>query len=228
MVNNDEFRISLINSLSKNSEIIQFYQDNEFQPLWVGNDRKNRERRSYFFKELKNVSKHVLPALRYDLDYLKRQARSAKSSSELGLTEALITLKFIDYSSNLQTGVLKPSSVDKEIVRKVPYRTSTAYLETISSVSPADFFRGLQPQSKQYSLLLQEKLRLERIIAQGGWNSDLPDELIRPGDVGEKVVLLRNALIKRGYLKRNSSEVYDGNLRRAVQLFQLRHGLASQ
>ena len=106
MVNNDEFRISLINSLSKNSEIIRFYQDNGFKPLWVGNDRKNRERRSYFFKELKNAPKHVLPALRYDLDYLKRQARSAKSSLELGLTEALITLKFIDYSSNLQTGVL--------------------------------------------------------------------------------------------------------------------------
>ena len=110
------------------------------------------------------------------------------------------------------------------MLRKVPYRTTTAYLETIRSVPPADFFRGLQPQSKQYSLLFQEKLRLEKIIAKGGWNSDLPDELIRPGDVGEKVVLLRNALINRGYLERNSSEVYDGNLRRAVQLFQLRHG----
>ena len=119
MVNSDEFRISLINSLSKNSEIIGFYKDNGFQPLWVGNDRKNRERRSYFFKELKNASKHVLPALRYDLDYLKRQAKLAKSSSDLGLAEALITLKFVDYSSSLQTGVLKPSSVDKEIVRKV-------------------------------------------------------------------------------------------------------------
>ena len=75
MVNNDEFRISLINSLSKNSEIIGFYKDNGFQPLWVGNDRKNRERRSYFFKELKNASKHVLPALRYDLDYLKSTSK---------------------------------------------------------------------------------------------------------------------------------------------------------
>ena len=46
------------------------------------------------------------------------------------------------------------------------------------------------------------------------------------GDSGDNVVLLRNALINRGYLKRNSSDMYDGNLRRAVQLFQLRHGLA--
>lgn len=225
-VNNDEFRKSLTNALSKNSDIIRFYQDNGFKPLWVGNERKARERKSYFFKELKNASKHVLPASRYDLDYLKRQAKLARSSSDLGLTEALITQKFIDFASNLQTGVLKPSSVNKEIVRKVPYRTTVVYLEKIRSVSPAKFFRSLHPQSKQYSLLLKEKTRLEKIIAKGGWNSELPNEMVRPGDEGAKVVLVRNALIKRGYLGRSSSEVYDGKLRRAVQLFQLRHGLA--
>ena len=67
---------------------------------------------------------------------------------------------------------------------------------------------------------------LEKIINKGGWYSELPSELLRPGDSGDDVVLLRNALINRGYLKRNSSDMYDGNLRRAVQLFQLRHGLA--
>jgi hypothetical protein len=68
---NDEFRKSLTNALSKNSDIIRFYQENGFKPLWVGNERKARERKLYFFKELKNASKHVLPASRYDLDYLK-------------------------------------------------------------------------------------------------------------------------------------------------------------
>jgi len=138
----------------------------------------------------------------------------------------LITLKFLNYSSNLQTGILKPASVDKEIVRKVPYRSPAAYLKTLLLVKPQEFFGGLHPQSKQYTVLLSEKKRLEKIISQGGWYSELPTELLRPGDIGESVVLLRNALIKRGYLKSNSSEVYDGNLRRAVQLFQLRHGLA--
>ena len=138
----------------------------------------------------------------------------------------MITLKFLNYSSNLQTGILKPASVDKEIVRKVPYRSPAVYLKTLLLVSPQEFFGGLHPQSKQYTVLLSEKKRLEKIISQGGWYSELPTELLRPGDMGESVVLLRNALIKRGYLKSNSSEVYDGNLRRSVQLFQLRHGLA--
>ncbi len=225
-INSVEFRFSLLSVLAKNAEIVEFYEENEFKPVWVGSDRYARERRSYFFKELKNTSKHALPTLRYDADYLKNQFRKARTATELGSIEALITLKFLNYSSNLQTGILKPASVDKEIVRRVPYRSSAAYLKTLLKVKPQEFFNGLQPQSKQYKLLLLEKKRLEKIISQGGWYSELPTELLRPGDIGDSVVLLRNALIKRGYLKSNLSEVYDGKLRRAVQLFQLRHGLA--
>ena len=226
-VNSVEFRFSLLSALSKNSEAIEFYEENNFKPLWVGRDRSSRERSSYFFKELKkNASKHALPTLRYDAIYLNNQFRKARTATELGLVEALLTSKFLEYSSNIQTGILKPASVDKEIVRKIPYRSVGDYLKTFLSVTPREFFKGLHPQSKQYSTLLTEKNRLEKIISQGGWSSELPMELLRPGDIGNEVVLLRNALIKRGYLKSNFSEIYDGNLRRAVQLFQLRHGLA--
>jgi len=225
-VNSVEFRFSLLSALSKNSEAIEFYEENNFKPIWVGRDRSSRDRSSYFFKELKNTSKHALPTLRYDAIYLNNQFRKARTATELGLVEALLTSKFLEYSSNIQTGILKPASVDKEIVRKIPYRSVGDYLKTFLSVTPREFFKGLHPQSKQYSTLLTEKNRLEKIISQGGWSSELPMELLRPGDIGNEVVLLRNALIKRGYLKSNFSEIYDGNLRRAVQLFQLRHGLA--
>ena len=225
-VNSVEFRFSLLSALSKNSEAIEFYEENNFKPIWVGRDRSSRDRSSYFFKELKNTSKHALPTLRYDAIYLNNQFRKARTATELGLVEALFTSKFLEYSSNIQTGVLKPASVDKEIVRKIPYRSVGDYLKTFLSVTPREFFKGLHPQSKQYSTLLTEKNRLEKIISQGGWISELPMELLRPGDIGNEVVLLRNALIKKGYLKSNLSENYDGNLRRAVQLFQLRHGLA--
>ena len=225
-VNSVEFRFSLLSALSKNSEAIEFYEENNFKPIWVGRDRSSRDRSSYFFKELKNTSKHALPTLRYDAIYLNNQFRKARTATELGLVEALLTSKFLEYSSNIQTGILKPASVDKEIVRKIPYRSVGDYLKTFLSVTPREFFKGLHPQSKQYSTLLTEKNRLEKIISKGGWSSELPMELLRPGDIGDDVVLLRNALIKRGYLKSNLSENYDGNLRRAVQLFQLRHGLA--
>ena len=225
-VNSVEFRFSLLSALSKNSEAIEFYEENNFKPIWVGRNRSSRDRSSYFFKELKNTSKHALPTLRYDAIYLNNQFRKARTATELGLVEALLTSKFLEYSSNIQTGILKPASVDKEIVRKIPYRSVGDYLKTFLSVTPREFFKGLHPQSKQYSTLLTEKNRLEKIISQGGWSSELPMELLRPGDIGNEVVLLRNALIKRGYLKSNFSEIYDGNLRRAVQLFKLRHGLA--
>ena len=97
-VNSVEFRFSLLSILSKNAEAIEFYEENKFEPIWVGSDRSARERTSYFFKELKNTSKHALPAFRYEADYLKNQFRKARSATELGLIEALITLKFLEYS----------------------------------------------------------------------------------------------------------------------------------
>ena len=123
----------------------------------MGRDRSSRERSSYFFKELKNTSKHALPTLRYDAIYLNNQFRNARTATELGLVEALLTSKFLEYSSNIQTGILKPASVDKEIVRKIPYRSVGDYLKTFLSVTPREFFKGLHPQSKQYSTLLTEK-----------------------------------------------------------------------
>ena len=101
-VNSIEFRFSLLSALSKNSEVIEFYEENEFKPIWVGGDRSAKERRSYFFKELGNISKHALPSKRYDANYLKNQFRQARTASELGLIEALITLKFLNYSSKVE------------------------------------------------------------------------------------------------------------------------------
>ena len=66
-----EFRFSLLSALSKYTEIAQFYEQNEFKPIWVGNNRSAKDRRSYFFKELKNASAHALPILTHDADYLK-------------------------------------------------------------------------------------------------------------------------------------------------------------
>ena len=51
-VNSVEFRFSLLSVLTKNAEIVEFYEENEFKPVWVGGDRYARERRSYFFREL--------------------------------------------------------------------------------------------------------------------------------------------------------------------------------
>ena len=45
-----EFRFSLLTALSKNSEVIEFYEENKFRPIWVGGDRFARDRRSYFFR----------------------------------------------------------------------------------------------------------------------------------------------------------------------------------
>ncbi len=48
---------------------------------------------------------------------------------------------------------------------------------------------------------------------------------VKPGASGNAVVALRNRLVRMGYLRRSATRTYDADLQRAVQLFQIDHGL---
>ncbi|HCE69897.1 MAG TPA: murein L,D-transpeptidase, partial [Ruegeria sp.] len=48
---------------------------------------------------------------------------------------------------------------------------------------------------------------------------------LAPGDGGPRVVALRNRLIAMGFMDRSAVASYDGTLQKAVQAFQLAHGL---
>jgi murein L,D-transpeptidase YcbB/YkuD len=72
---------------------------------------------------------------------------------------------------------------------------------------------------------MKEKMRLERILGQGGWGRTVAAKALKPGGSGADVVALRERLIAMGYLERSASQIYDGTIQSAVQNFQTDHGL---
>ena len=52
-------------------------------------------------------------------------------------------------------------------------------------------------------------------------------ERLQPGDQGPEVIALRNQLVARGYLVASAAASYDRSLLRAVQRFQLDHGITA-
>jgi len=72
---------------------------------------------------------------------------------------------------------------------------------------------------------MKEKLKLEKLLASKGWGDKVAAKSLKPGATGGAVVQLRNRLIRMGYLKRSAANSYDANLQKAVQQFQLTHGL---
>ena len=55
------------------------------------------------------------------------------------------------------------------------------------------------------TLLRKEKLRLEQLIADGGWGPKVTGSKLEPGDGGASVVSLRNRLIRMGFMAPNAT-----------------------
>ncbi len=221
------FKQAVAEAAASDSDMAAFYRDSGYRAVWTGPGQVHRTRRAELIRALSAADIHGLPAGRYDVEGLKRQLQAARSSRDLGLAEVALSRVFLRYARDIQTGVLIPSRVDSGIVRKVPYRDRASYLAQFTESSPRGFLNALPPASTQYRDLMKQKLRLERLMGQGGWGPTVPSTGLKPGQSGPAVVALRNRLIAMGYMARSAGQSYDGALQEAVQRFQAAHGLAT-
>jgi murein L,D-transpeptidase YcbB/YkuD len=220
------FKQSVAEAAARDKDIAAFYQANGYKSIWVGRTGRDRSRRAALMKALAAAPNHGLPAARYDAAGLQAKMKAAKGPRERGQLEVEISRVFLQYARDLQTGVLVPSRIDSAIVRQVPYRDRTSYLVNFSKSSPAGFFKALAPKTMEYNALMKEKLRMERLLAKGGWGAKIPAKSLKPGQSGNSVVAMRNRLIAQGFMKRSATQTYDDAMTSAVQQFQLAHGLS--
>ncbi len=220
------FKLAVAEAAAADADIAAFYKTYGYKSLWTGGTGRERQRRAALFSALSGAGNHGLPTARYDAGGLQARMKAAKTERDRGLVEVELSRTFLQYARDLQTGVLVPSRVNRAIVRQVPYRDRTSYLVNFSKSAPAGFFKALPPKTTEYNALMKEKLRMERLLAKGGWGATVPAKALKPGETGAAVVAMRNRLIAMGFLKRTNSQTYDAAMQSAVQQFQLAHGLA--
>ena len=221
------FRIGLAETLQEYENAYAFYEERGFQPIWAGSNRSVQARRAAFARALKNSNAHGLPEFKYGLNRLLGLIRSAKSQYDLGVLEAQMTRSFLHYAADVHTGLVRPKSVDKNILRKVNYLDHAEYLSALLAMDGDAFFNLLPPQTENYKNLLAARQDYLSVLKTGGWGPQLLEEQLRPGDRGPNVVALRNRLMAQGYLHNSFSDRYNKTLRSAVQKFQKDHGLSS-
>jgi L,D-transpeptidase YcbB len=210
---------------SGDKALAEFYRSTNYQAIWTGTVSKDRARRAALLKALGSAGDHGLPQDAYETQYLQANLRSVRSQRDLGRIEVELSKLFLEYARDIQTGVLVPTRVNKDIVRKVPLRDRLGTLVNFSKSSPAGFLKSLVPDSAEYNRLMKEKISMERVVAGGGWGATVRGKKIEIGETGPQVVALRNRLIAMGYMKRSATQTYDAEIQRAVQNFQLAHGL---
>ena len=219
------FKQAVAEAAGRDTDIAAFYKANGYQPIWTGKGNRDKTRRTAFLKAVAQAGNHGLPTSRYNPEMIKTNVRRVESERDLGRLEVELSKLFLTYARDIQTGMLTPSEVDRQIVRDIPLRNRTAILTNFAKSSPNGFIKALAPKSQEYAQLMKEKLRLEKVAGSGGWGPKVQAGKLSPGQSSQSVIALRNRLIRMGYLRRNASQSFDANMQKAVQLFQQDHGL---
>ncbi len=218
------FRQAVAEQAAEDRAVAEFYRERDYAPLWTTG--ADAARRAALFGALARADDHGLPEGKYHIEELKLAFATLGSERQRGKLEVAVTEAFLAYARDVQTGFIVPASVDPGLVREVPLRDPLATLRAFAASEPAAFLRGLPPQSPQYEQLRRARLDLKAVIATGGWGGTVSAGDLRPGDSGEAVIALRDRLIRMGYLRRSVAVNFDGALQKAVQQFQIDHGLA--
>ncbi|OIQ27819.1 MAG: murein L,D-transpeptidase [Alphaproteobacteria bacterium MedPE-SWcel] len=220
------FRQAVAEMAWEDDSVATFYRETGYEPLWTANTEEARSRRQALLQALEEASRHGLPDMSLRAADLIEQMRAARSTRDLGAVEVALSRALVEYATDLQTGLVNnPASLDDGIVRVKRKVDATDFLRGIETNRPYAFLQGLVPSSPQYRALLREKLRLEALLAAGGWGTSVPITKMEPGDSGSTVVALRNRLVEMRYLDPTATRSYDLNLEDAVRRFQAAHGL---
>ncbi len=219
------FRQAVAEAAADDEALSTFYRGHDYVPLWTtGADAARREA---FFRALDHAGDHALPVAQYDVDGLREAFASVTSERARGRLEVRMSRLMLRYVADLQTGILTPAKVDAGLVRDVPLRDRLATLTTFSVSDPARFFHSVVPDAPQYAQLMKERLDLVAAIRKGGWGPQVEAKKLRPGDSGPAVIALRDRLVQMGYLRPSATPGFDGAMQKAVQLFQIDHGLTA-
>lgn len=220
------FKQAVAEAAAQDDAAAAFYRTANYAPIWTENSDLSRERRKALIDALANADDHGLPTERYNVDALVGQMASARSKRDLGLVEVALTKVYLKYARDLTSGMLEPRKIDDGLVRVIKKRDPNELMRSLVAASdPSDFLRDLAPRSAEYLRLQKERMRLQSVIAAGGWGEIVPAGKYEPGNTGDSVVKLRNRLITLGFMERSASASYDRALEKAVQAFQIANGL---
>lgn len=220
------FSQSVAISAAASDDIAAIYAARGYAPIWTG--AGDSARRRALLTVLDGAADHGLPVANYDPAVLTGAFHAAKTEGDRGRVDVQMTQALLDYMHDMTIGVISPRSIDATIViAREEFDAGALFAGFVAAASPERFLRDLAPVAPEYAQLMRERLRLQDLVAAGGWGQPVLAEALAPGETGDAVVALRNRLMAMGYLGRSVTARYDADIQRGVQRFQLSHGLAA-
>lgn len=206
-------------SVSERTGIYGFYEENEFAPVFAG----QQVRLAALVSALEGAGVHGLPVESETIAALKSAIARAGTPEADATLEVLAAGVYIDFATDLTSGLLNPDDVSSLINFDTVRPAPAALLEQAShSMGSGALYEALEPQDPSYNALQEELASLESLVAAGGWGPKIaPGRTLRPGHAGERVLAMRQRLVALGYEGiEGESVTYDSALVDVVKAFQ--------
>ncbi|MBD3288323.1 L,D-transpeptidase family protein [candidate division KSB1 bacterium] len=214
-----------------------FYEQRVFEPAWSDQsgalpvaldllqalkraDDEGLKQEDYHFAKIQSI--------------LRELNTNAKINSEFdsGIAvnfDLLCTDAFLIYGAHLIAGRIHPETIDPQWRANLREVDLAALLQRALDSNEIDrALKSLLPPQNGYRLLKKAYQKYRAIKENGGWTLIEKGDPLKIGDSNQRVYAVRQRLRLTSDLGMESAEtdsLFDENLNRAVQIFQMRHGL---
>lgn len=232
------------------SDIVDAYAALGFKPIWLDATGAANDRATALVEVLKRAGEHAIPVAKYDGAALG--ARLAAGGADL---EAALTKAYVDYATDVSSGLLVPNRVDSELHIDLERPAPGVLIRAAATTGDmAGHLASLLPADPAYARLV-ERYTAFQMAGENIWGSSVgKGRTLRPGDRNARVAAVRARLTAMGDLDPNiydqqsvsssdgtriavneistdvpiqafDPELFDQPMVEALQRFQARHGL---
>jgi murein L,D-transpeptidase YcbB/YkuD len=210
----------------------QLYLVRDYRPIWLEDEAGSAHasltaRGEAVRAALAGADREGLDPARYRAAEIAARVGSADRAA-LAELDLLITDSLVRYAVEVRTGVVAPSSVDRENLIAPPRVDGVLLAESVARAPDvAARMAALAPPHPEYARLRDGLARMREAARAGGWPRIGEGPTLRPGMSHPNVPALRRRLAATGEYRgpAGPSELYDAALEAAVRAFQERHGL---
>lgn len=210
----------------------RFYAQRGFRPLWVEGEGPVREAALKTLAVLRESGRDGLAPADYHAEPIAQRLDALTDEAARVEAELLLTDAVIAYGTHLRAGRIAPKAVSVDFAVAPPDIDPVGIGNAVAAAAdPAVPLAALVPASREYDTLRAALATLRAAEAAGSWPRVPAPRApkLEPGMRDPAVKVLRQRLTVTGDLDGGSSasDHYDAPLRRAVERFQARHGLAT-
>ncbi len=207
----------------------RFYKRRDFQPAWIDRNRLT-DKADVVIETIKKVDSQGLVPEYYHLeaisDLMVIEKDDDAGPEDLAMLDVLLTDAFLMLGCHFSAGCINPVTVESEwFLDRTDLAIDIVLEDALNENNLNESLRVLLPPQDDYFRLMN-RLNQHREIAVGGWTKISSKKILKIGDSGQSVAMLKERLAELGDLKYPGDEsIYDEDVERAVNSFQERHGL---